>query len=172
MPRTMISEYKPILECLKKTECSKSKDFKLFEEEKKEKLLEKNKQFEELKRLYSDDFLKLFQEIKKIQYQFFMNVKDWKHINVHNDCIKQNCKEKIIDFFRNTTEVFNKQAKDAKLKLKNENLTFDQMQEYKDIIQLHKERKIKIKNINKWNNSQFDEVLNVLAGLEEAHIMK
>jgi len=117
---------------------------------------------EELKKEHSNDVMKMYKEVKKLTQSYLKDMKKWdnyKEINIHNECIKNNCKVFLIHFIEKMVPVFEKQIEIFESILKNITLSADEIQIFKMAIKKLKLNIKSIKNIHKWTDKKFDNTL-------------
>ena len=139
--------------------CKISKE---LQEELDEKVNAKLAKIEEIKKTHSDNFMNMYKEMKKLSEHFLKDMKKWKNykeINLHNDCIKKNCKVFLIHFLKQTVPIFEQQIKFFNIFLENGKLSADKKELFKITIKKINTALKSIKNIDKWTDKKFDKVL-------------
>ena len=147
---------KPLILCLEKHNCDADKK---LENERKENIENKIKLFTEMHKLYPTDLAKRQAEITKIQNEFLNNVKNWTYVKEYNNCIKANCKNELIYFFKAHIPFFTKQIKINQKLLKNKNTTDDHKVYLNKYLKIDKENLKNIRKIDKWNEEEFNQQL-------------
>jgi hypothetical protein len=152
----------PIFEEFYNCSINTCKISKELEAERDEKLTAKSARIIEITKLYSDNIIKMHQEIQKETKNFLKDMKNWKHydeINIYNDCIKKNCKAYLIHFFKNFVPVVEQYITILKNGLKDKELNdYKKKMLQESLKKLNKVLK-RIKNIDNWTNKEFDKQL-------------
>jgi hypothetical protein len=139
--------------------CKISKE---LEKELDEKVTAKLAKIEEIKKKHSDNFMKMYKEMNKVSKVFLKDMKKWdnyKEINVHNDCIKKNCKVFLIHFLKKSIPLFEQQIKFFKVFLNIKTLSADKKQLFTITIKKIQQALKSIEKIDTWTDKKFDTVL-------------
>jgi len=117
---------------------------------------------EEIKKKYSNDVMKMYKELTKLSQSYLKDMKKWdnyKEINMHNECIKNNCKVFLIHFLKKMIPVFEQQIKIFKILSESKTLSSDKIEIFKLSIKKLEITVKSIKNIDKWSDKKFDKIL-------------
>jgi hypothetical protein len=139
--------------------CKISKE---LQEELDEKVNEKLAKIEEIKKKHSDNFMSMYKEMVKVSGHFLKDMKKWKNydeINIHNDCIKKNCKVFLIHFLKKTVPILQEQIKFFSVFLNIKTLSPDKKQLFKVTIRKLKSTIKSFENIDTWTDKKFDKIL-------------
>ena len=130
--------------------------------ERDEKIDERLAKIEEMKRLHSHDIMRMYKELKAISDDYLKDMKKWKNyeeINIHKECIKKNCKTFLILFIKSCVPFLQEQIKFLSVLVNIKSLEDDKKELFKKAIEQINIKIKSIKNIKKWTDEQFDEVL-------------
>jgi len=127
-----------------------------------EKLNAKLAKIEEIKKKHSNNVMKMYKEMKKVSEHFLKDMKKWntyKEINIHNDCIKKNCKTFLIHFLKTCVPLFKQQIEFFKVFLNIKTLSADKKQLFTITIKKIEDAIKSIKKIDTWTDKKFDKIL-------------
>jgi len=127
-----------------------------------EKIDAKLAKIEEIKKKHSDNVMKMYKEMKKVSGLFLKDMKKWKtykEINIHNDCIKKNCKVFLIHFLKKCVPLFQQQIKFFKVFLNIKTLSADKKQLFNITIKQIETAIKSIEKIDTWTDKKFDKAL-------------
>ena len=151
-----VTQLKSLMDCLDNNKCDGDKK---LENVRKEKIAEKMKLFDEIRKLHPDDLVKRQKEITKVQNKFLNNVKNWDNIKPYTKCVKDHCKDQLIHFLKIHVPFFENQIKINTGLLKNKYTTPENKIIIERYLKKDRDNLKRIKNINKWKDTQFNEQL-------------
>lgn len=130
--------------------------------ERDQKIDERLAKIEEMKRLHSHDIMRMYKELKAISDDYLKDMKKWenyKEINIHKKCIKENCKAFLIYFIKSCVPFLQEQVKFLSVLVNIKSLENDKKKLFKSAIRKINLKIKSIEKIDKWTDKQFDEVL-------------